>query len=393
MADYYEVLDVPRAATPEEIKKAYRKKALQYHPDKNPGDAEAEKRFKEISEAYEVLSDDKKRQIYDRHGKEGLQGAGVGGGGQGFASMDEALRTFMDAFGMGGGGGESIFDAFFGGGGAEFGGMGNGGRGSRGVRQGASKRVNMTISFEEAAKGVDKELVISNYVSCNVCHGKGTTSPKGVKTCGTCGGRGQVFEQRGFFSMTMACPECHGEGKVIVDPCKNCHGQGVVKEKQHIKVHIPAGVDTGMRLKMSGYGDAGQGGGPPGDLYVFINVEAHDLFEREGNDIILDLPISFAEAALGCKKEVPSLLNHTCRITIPEGTQNGKTFRVKGEGFPNVHGHGRGDLLVKIFVETPTQLTEKQKDLLKEFSQLEGPNNLPKRKSFLDKIKGFFSSR
>lgn len=385
MADYYDTLEVARTATPEEIKKAYRKKAIQFHPDKNPGDAEAEKRFKEISEAYEVLSDEKKRQVYDRYGKEALQGAAGPGAGQGFSSMDEALRTFMGAFGMGGS--ESIFDFFGGGGGAEFGGREAG----RGARQGASKRVNITVSFEEAAKGVDKELVITNYVTCATCSGKGSSSPQGVKTCSQCNGRGQVFEQRGFFSMTMACSKCHGEGKVITDPCKNCHGQGVVKEKQHIKVHIPAGVDSGMRLKMSGYGDAGQAGGPPGDLYVFINVETHELFEREGNDILLDLPISFAEAALGCKKEVPSLTNHTCRITIPEGTQNGKIFRVKGEGFPNVHGHGKGDLLVRMFVETPTRLSDRQKELLQEFSDLEGPNNLPKRKGFLDKIKDFFS--
>lgn len=384
MAGYYEVLEVSRNATAEEIKKAYRKKALQYHPDKNPGDAESEKKFKEISEAYEVLSDEKKRQLYDRYGKEGLQGAGVGGAGaHGFASMDEALRTFMGAFGMGGG--ESIFDSFFGGG-ADLGG---GGRAAQ--RQGASKRVNLTVSFEEAAKGVDKELAVSNYVTCSTCSGRGATSSKGIKTCSQCGGRGQVFEQRGFFSMTMNCPHCHGEGKVITDPCPTCHSQGVVKEKQHIKIHIPAGVDSGMRLKMSGYGDAGQGGGPPGDLYVFINVDPHSIFERQGNDVLLDLPISFAEAALGCKKEVPSLLSRACRITIPEGTQNGKTFRVKGEGFPNVHGHGRGDLLVRIFVETPTRLTDRQKELLNEFSELEGPNNLPKRKGFLDQIKGFFS--
>ncbi len=388
MADYYDILGVSRQATADEVKKAYRKKALQYHPDKNPGNKEAEKQFKEVSEAYEVLSDDKKRQIYDRHGKEGLYagaGVGAGAGAQGFSSMEEALRTFMGAFGMGGGG-ESIFD-FFGGSGGDF----TGREGRSGVRQGASKRVNLTVSFEEAAKGVDKELAITNYVTCSVCNGQGASSPKGIKTCTQCGGRGQVFEQRGFFNMMMTCPTCQGEGKIITDPCKNCHGEGVIKEKQHVKIHIPAGVDSGMRLKMSGYGDAGQGGGPPGDLYVFITVEPHAIFERQGNDLLLDLPISFAEAALGCKKEVPSLFNHTCRLTIPEGTQNGKVFRVKGEGFPNVHGHGKGDLLVRIFVETPTGLSERQKQVLQEFSELEGPNNLPKRKSFLDKIKGFFS--
>lgn len=382
MADYYDTLEISRNATPDEIKKAYRKKALQYHPDKNPGNSEAEKNFKEISEAYEVLSDEKKRQLYDRHGKAGVQGSA---GGMHQETMDEALRTFMGAFGMGGGGGgESIFD-FFGGGG-EF--VGREARG--GPRQGASKRANVAISFEEAAKGVDKELAIANYISCNDCNGKGTTSSAGIKTCPNCGGRGEVFEQRGFFSMTMPCSKCHGEGKIITDPCKKCSGQGVVKEKQQIKVHIPAGVDSGMRLKMSGYGDAGQAGGPPGDLYVFITVEPHEVFEREGNDVILDLPISFAEAALGCKKDVPALSGHTCRITIPEGTQTGKVFRVKGEGFPNVHGHGKGDLLTKIFVETPTHLSSKQKELLQQFSELEGLNNLPKGKSFLDKIKGLF---
>lgn len=389
MADYYDILEISRDASADEIKKSYRKKALQYHPDKNPGNAEAEKRFKEVSEAYEVLSDDKKRQIYDRYGKEALQGGGAGGPGmQGFSSMDEALRTFMGAFGMGGGGGggESFFD-FFGGGGGGF----DGREASRGARQGASKRVNVTISFEEAARGVDKELVISNYVSCATCNGKGSANPQAVKTCTQCSGRGQVFEQRGFFNMTMACPTCHGEGKIITDPCKNCRGQGVVKEKQHVKVHIPAGVDNGMRLKMNGHGDAGQNGGPAGDLYVFITVEAHNLFEREGNDILLDLPISFPEAALGCKKEVPSLFNHTCRISIPEGTQNGKTLRVKGEGFPNVHGHGKGDLLVRIFVETPTGLDDTQKEMLRKFGETEGVNNLPNGKGFLDKIKDFFS--
>ncbi len=381
MADYYEMLEIPRTATPEEIKKAYRQKAIKFHPDKNPGNSESEKRFKEISEAYEVLSDEKKRKIYDRHGKDGLQGHAMSGGAPGgFSSMDEALRTFMGAFG--GMGGDSIFESFFGG----------GGQGSRGHRQqGASKRVNMSLSFEEAARGVDKELVISNNVTCSACKGRGAASAQGIKKCTRCNGTGQVIEQRGFFSMSMACSQCHGEGQTISDPCKECHAEGVIKEKQHVKVHIPAGIDSGMRLKMNGYGDAGPGGGPAGDLYVFVQVEPHDLFEREGDDILLDLPISFAEAALGCKKEVPSLLNHTCRITIPEGTQNGKIFRVSGEGFPNVHGQGKGDLLVKIFVETPSKLNEGQKKLLQEFSALEGPANLPKRKGFLDKIKGIFS--
>lgn len=378
MADYYDILEISRSATAEEIKKAYRKKAIQFHPDKNPGDSEAERKFKEVSEAYEVLSDEKKRQMYDRYGKEGVHRGAAGAAGQGFASMDEALRTFMDAFGMGGG--ETIFD-FFGGGGGE---------GSRAPRQGASKRVNLTVSFEEAARGIDKELAITNYVACSSCHGKGAASAAGIKTCTKCQGRGQILEQRGFFNMAMSCPKCHGEGKTITDPCKTCHGEGVVKEKQQVKVHIPAGIDNGMRLKLSGYGDAGPSGGAPGDLYVFVNVESHEIFERDGNDVLLDLPLSFTEAALGCKKEVPSPYNHTCRLTIPEGTQNGKVLRVKGEGFPNVHGHGKGDLLVKIYVETPTGLSDKQKALLHDFAALESPQNLPKGKSFLDKLKGLF---
>jgi len=383
MADYYDCLEVSRTANADEIKKAYRKKALQFHPDKNPGNKEAEAKFKEISEAYEVLSDEKKRQMYDRYGKEGVGAAagGFGGGAHQYASMEEALRTFMGAFG-GMGGGDSIFDSYYGG---DF-----GGGSSNRTRQGASKRVTITVSFEEAAKGVDKELAITNYVSCGTCQGKGTTSPQGVKKCSRCGGQGQVFEQRGFFSMSSTCSSCRGEGQTITDPCKSCQGQGVVKEKQHVKVHIPAGVDTGMRLKMTGYGDAGHGGGPAGDLYVMINVEAHEIFQRDGNDVIIDLPISFSEAALGTKKEVPSVTKHTIMLTIPEGAQNGKILRVKGEGFPNVHGQGKGDLLVRLFIETPTKLTERQKELLSEFATLESPANLPKRKGFLDKLKAIF---
>lgn len=385
MADYYDLLKISKDATQEQIKKAYRKKALKYHPDKNPDDPDAEAKFKEISEAYEVLSDENKRHMYDQYGKAGLEGAGFpgAGAGAGFSSMDEALRTFMGAFG--GMGSDNIFDSFFTGGG-----MGPGqGRSPR--QQGSSKRVKITVSFEEAAKGADKELVIANNITCTTCKGSGAASTDSVKTCTRCKGHGQIFEQRGFFSMSMTCPECQGEGQVIKDPCKTCRGQGVTKEKQHVKVHIPAGVDSGMRLKVSGYGDAGIGGGPPGDLYVFINVQPHEIFERVGDDVIIDLPISFPEASLGCKKEVPSVIGHTCRLTIPDGTQNGKVFRVRGEGFPNVHGSGKGDLLVRVFVETPTRLSSEQKKLLGEFAKSEGPKNLPKGKSFFDKIKNFFA--
>ncbi len=384
MSEYYELLDVTRDATPDQIKKAYRKKALKYHPDKNPGDPEAEKRFKEISEAYEVLSDEKKRELYDRYGKAGIEGMGAGAGAGGFSSMEEALHTFMGAFG-GMGGGDTIFESFF------SGGPSGGGGGRTQARPGVSKRVNMTISFKEAATGCDKELVITNNVSCNTCHGRGSTSSEGIKTCPKCRGSGQVFEQRGFFSMSATCATCGGTGQQIMDPCNTCKGRGVVKDKQHVKVHIPAGIDTGMRLKVAGYGDAGTGGAPAGDLYVFVQVEPHEVFERSGDDVLLDLPISFPEAGLGCKKEVPSVLGHTCRITIPEGTQNGKIFRVRGEGFPNVHGSGKGDLLVRIFVETPTGLSSEQKELLESFGKLETPKNLPQSRSFLDKIKDFFS--
>lgn len=384
MSNYYEILGVAKTATQDEIKKAYRKRALQYHPDRNPGDAQAEAKFKEVSEAYEVLSDEKKREMYDRFGKEGVMGGAAGGhpgGARGFSSMDEALRTFMGAFG--GSGADSIFDAFFGGGG------GGGGQGGF-ATQGASKKVNIRVSFEEAAKGVEKELAISNYVVCSTCHGLGAANSASIKTCASCGGSGQILQSRGFFSMASTCPHCRGEGRIITDPCKECRGAGRVKEKKRVKVHIPAGIDTGMRLKMSGYGDTGEGGGPPGDLFVFIQVDPHEVFKRQGDDVTIELPIGFAEAALGCKKEIPTLFG-SCRITIPEGAQNGKVLRVKGEGFPNVHGSGKGDLLVTIYVETPTKLSERQKELMKEFGELEGVQNHPGKKSFMEKIKSFFS--
>lgn len=381
--DYYDILEISKGASQDEIKKAYRKMALKYHPDKNPGNAEAEAKFKEVSEAYEILSDPKKREMYDRYGKEGVfAGAGAGGAPGGFGSMEDALRTFMDAFGGGMGGGESIFETLFG-----FGGKSQGG-----VQQGANKKATIRISFEEAAKGVEKELAITKYTTCTQCNGSGAASPSAIQQCTTCGGEGQVFQSRGFFSMATICPHCGGSGKKITDPCTQCRGQGRIKEKERVKVHIPAGVDTGMRLKMGGYGDAGPGGGPPGDLYVFINVDTHPIFERQGDDVLLELPLGFAEAALGVKKKIPTLFGE-CLLTIPEGTQTGKVFRIRGEGIPNVHKRGKGDLLVRVTVETPTHLTDKQKEMLEEFGKTEGIDNLPRKKSFLEKIKSFFPKK
>lgn len=382
---YYDVLGVPKGASQEEIKKAYRKMALKYHPDKNPGDASAEAKFKEVSEAYEVLSDDKKREMYDRYGKEGVfAGAGMPGGqgASGFGSMDDALRTFMDAFG-GGGAGESIFDSL-------FGGFGGGSQQRDYVRQGASKKANIHLSFEEAAKGLEKELSIVRLTKCPSCSGSGAASTDGVQTCSQCRGSGQVFQTRGFFSMSSTCSYCHGAGKVITKPCKDCSGKGRVRDKQNVKVHIPAGVDTDMKLKMNGYGDEGEAGGPAGDLYVCITVDSHPIFARDGDNLLLDLPIGFAEAALGTKKEIPTLTG-SCKLTISEGTQSGTVFRVRGQGFPNVHGRGKGDLLVRAIVETPTKLSEQQKEMLRQFGDTEKVDNLPNKKSFMEKIKSFFA--
>jgi molecular chaperone DnaJ len=383
MKDYYQILEISKDASAEDIKKAYRKKALKYHPDRNKEDPDAAVKFKEASQAYEVLSDPQKRKTYDTYGEEAVhQGFGAGPGadgfGGGFSSMEEALRTFMGAFG--GSGNESIFDSFFGFDSSES-----------QARKGASKKLSLTISFEEAIKGTEKEVSLLNYAICESCHGSGAASSKSIKTCPICKGSGQIFQSRGFFSMSTTCSKCGGSGQIITDPCKECDGDGQIKKKRVVNIKIPAGVDTGMRLKMSGYGDCGAGGGPCGDLYVDITVEPNDTFVRQGDDIVVELPLSFAEAALGCIKDVPAPLGGTCRITIHEGTQTGKVLKVKNQGFPNVHGHGNGDLLIKTILETPINLSKKQQDLLKVFADLETPSNNPQKHSFLSKIKSFFS--
>lgn len=382
MADYYATLGVAKSATQEEIKKAYRKKAIKYHPDKNPGDAEAEKKFKDVSEAYEVLSDENKRRIYDQYGAEGLKGGMGGGPAGGFESMDEALRTFMNAFGGRGGGGDSIFDSFFGGG---F----EGGNASY-VVKGANKKISLSVSFEEAIHGVKKDVQVTRFVTCTKCNGSGAKNSSDIKTCHTCGGSGQVHHSRGFFSLATTCPTCHGAGQIITNPCDECQGVGKVKKKEKVTIPIPAGVDSGMKLKMSGLGDAGENGGPAGDLYVFITVKPHEFFIRDGDDIILDLPLSYTEAALGTKKEIPTPQSNQYRITIPEGTQTGKIFRVRNHGLPNVHQQGQGDLLVRVHVETPVNLSPKQKDILKELETLNEPKNSPRKKTFFEKIKNLF---
>ncbi|MEN9654180.1 MAG: Chaperone protein dnaJ [Chlamydiota bacterium] len=385
MKDYYSVLGVTKDASSDEIKKAYRKKALEFHPDRNPDNPKAEQMFKKVSEAYEVLSDDAKKRAYDQYGEAGVNGPAGGGFHQGgFSSMDEALRTFMGAFGGAGrGGGDSVFESFFGGG---F----EGGQDGGGQTQGSSKRVSITVTFAEAVRGTEKELAITSYVTCKTCQGLGAKSKQGIKTCPTCKGQGQLYQSRGFFSMSSPCPHCNGLGQKITDPCPDCKAEGRVKSKERIKIKIPAGVDSGMRLRMSGHGDAGVAGGPSGDLYVDIEVESSDTFKREGDDIYVELPLTFPEAALGCKKEVPTPFNETIRIQIPEGTQNGKILRVSGKGFPNVHGQGQGDLLARIVVETPVRLSEQQKILLKQFEESETAQNHPRRKTFLEKLKAFF---
>jgi molecular chaperone DnaJ len=345
--DYYNVLGVDRSAGADEIKASYRKLALAYHPDRNPGNKEAEEKFKEAAEAYEVLRDPQKRNIYDNYGHQGLQGTGFSG----FRGFEDIFSSFSD-----------IFEDFFG--------FGGGMRSRAAARRGADLRYDLSIGFMDAAFGTDKEIEIERLQSCTTCQGTGCESGTYPEDCPQCGGTGQISRSQGFFSIRTTCPQCRGEGRSIRYPCPDCRGTGQVERRQKVSVKIPAGVDTDTRLRLTGEGESGNRGGPPGDLYVFINVEPHNFFKRNNYDIICQVPISFVQAALGADIDVPTL-KEVKKLHIPKGTQPGDVFRFKGEGIPSLRGYGRGDQIMQVLVKTPTGLSKKQEGLLKEFAKLE----------------------
>ncbi len=380
--DYYEVLGVERSANDEEIKKAYRKLAVKHHPDKNPGDKAAEEKFKELGEAYEALNDPQKRAAYDQYGHAAFdprRRASRGGGG-GFGDFHDPSDIFREVFGQGNGG--SIFENLFGGGGGER-------RDPSGPQRGADLRYDMEIAFEEAARGCEKEITVTKMDRCEPCGGNGAEGDAKYRTCGTCGGRGQVVAARGIFSIAQPCPHCQGMGRIIEKPCKTCRGSGQHERTSTITLRVPAGVDTGSRLRSGGNGEAGKRGGPAGDLYVIIHVREHDIFRRDRDDLLCEVPISFATAALGGDLEVPTL-EGSAHIRIPAGTQTGTVFRVRGRGIRNVHGHGSGDLHAQVTVEVPAKLNADQRAKLKEFSDLCDASVNPRSKSFLDKAKELF---
>jgi len=381
--DYYELLGIQKGSTDEEIKKAYRKKAVQYHPDKNQGNKEAEEMFKKVSEAYEILKDPEKRAAYDRFGHAafagpggGAPGGGYGGGGGGF---HDPFDIFREVFGQGGMGGGGIFDEMFGG----------GGRGGDGGRDGSDLRYDLEISLEEAAKGLEKEISFRKNVTCERCDGHGAEPGSKRSTCPTCRGAGQVRRSGGIIVFTQTCPTCGGSGSRIEKLCTSCHGEGRLPKNTKLNVRVPAGVDSGSRLRSSGNGEAGHSGGQPGDLYIVITVKEHELFERHGDDLFCEIPIKFTLATLGGTIEVPTLFGKAS-LKIPPATQSGTTFRLRGKGMPHLRGGGQGDQLVRVHVEVPTSLTGEQRKALEEFARICGDADQPVAKSWFDKAKKFF---
>jgi molecular chaperone DnaJ len=373
--DYYEVLGVPRNASEAEIKKAFKRLAMKFHPDRNPGDAEAEKQFKEAKEAYDVLCDGQKRAAYDQFGHAGVGAAGGFGAGAGAAGG----FNFSDIFG-------DVFSDIFGGGGAR-------GGGQRAYR-GADLRYNLELNLEEAVAGTTVKIRVPTLVACHDCGGTGARKGSSPSTCTTCGGHGQVRMQQGFFSVQQTCPRCHGTGQIITDPCPGCSGQGRIQEYKTLSVKVPPGVDTGDRIRLSGEGEAGEHGGPAGDLYVQIQVREHPIFMREDSNLHCEVPIDFVTAALGGELEVPTL-DGKVMLKIPPETQSGKLFRLRGKGVKPVRGGAMGDLLCRVSVETPVHLTAKQKELLEAFRQTlheGGKRHNPRATSWLDGVKKFFEN-
>jgi molecular chaperone DnaJ len=373
--DYYEVLGIERTVTIEEIKKSYRKLAVKFHPDKNPGDKAAEESFKEIGEAYEVLSDAQKRAAYDQYGHAAFDRRAGGGFARGGGGFHDPFEVFREVFGGGG----NIFDDLFGGGRQD----------PTQPQRGGDLRYDMEITFEEAAHGCEKEITVTKPERCEVCNGSGAEAGSKNKTCPTCAGRGQVITSRGIFSIAQTCPQCQGAGRVVEKPCKACHGQGRKDRASKIKLRIPAGVDTGSRLRSSGNGEAGARGGPSGDLYVVLHVKPHEIFQRDGDDLLCEVPVNFVQASLGADIEVPTL-NGKAEIKIPAGTQPGTMFRLKGKGVKNIQGYGHGDLHVRINVEVPTHMTSAQKAKLQEFAELCNGKESPISHGFFEKAKSLF---
>lgn len=369
--DYYEVLGVDKSADADTIKKAYRKLAVKYHPDRNPGDKDAEEKFREATEAYEVLSDEKKKPIYDQYGFAGLDGMDQGGGG---AQYSHAFHDFSDLFGGAGGGFSDIFDSIFGGGGG-FGGS----RSSRssGPAAGASLRYDLHINFKDAVYGTSADIHFKHNESCEACKGSGAAPGASKKTCPTCGGMGQVRQGNGFFSIQQTCPTCRGKGTSIDKPCPSCRGSGIQEKPKQMSLKIPAGVDNGKRIVIRGQGDAGENGGPAGDLVVVLHVESHPYFERDGNDLYCAVPITMSQAALGCEVTITALDGKKLTIKVPDGSANGKLLRIKGEGVPVANSSRKGDLYVKLMVQIPTKLSSKEKELLKAYMELENPPKEP----------------
>ena len=370
--DYYEVLGVPKNAAEDEIKKAYRKLAMKYHPDRNQGDASAEAKFKEAKEAYEMLSDPQKKAAYDQYGHAGVD-PNMRGGAEGFGGFAE---TFGDIFGD------------------IFGGGRGGARGGQQIYRGADLSYAMEITLEEAATGKEAQIRIPSWDDCGTCHGSGAKPGTQPKTCTTCHGQGVVQMRQGFFSVQQTCPHCRGAGKIIPEPCTTCHGQGKIKNQKTLEVKIPAGIDDGMRIRSTGNGEPGTNGGPPGDLFIEIRVKKHDIFERDGDDLHCVVPIGFAAAALGGEIEVPTL-GGKAAIDIPDGTQAGKQFRLRGKGIKGLRSSYPGDLYCHISIETPVKLTEHQRKLLKEFDESlrkGGAKHSPGTQSWADKVRSFFGS-